>query len=280
MDDATISNRLIGEIVDVLVDAVITIDPGNNILFANRAAGRMFGYENEELVGMSLLDLIPDRFKAIHQSGMERYLASGGVRHGSDYVRVLGLRRDGREMPLSLSMTLSKGTNRTLVTGVLRDLEELERARAQLDEKVKELERLNAQLAAQAECDPMTGALNRRALQRLSVDLWSSGLAGQVGIAVAVCDIDFFKAYNDHYGHLGGDRCLIAVAQALRQVAAAAGAYLVRFGGEEFVALFPGVPEDSCTALASRLRTAVESLQLDHEASRVNRPGFRGGSTL
>lgn len=87
----------------------------------------------------------------------------------------------------------------------------------------------------------------------------------------ALCDIDFFKLYNDHYGHLAGDRILVRVASALKD-GCRKGDALYRYGGEEFLVILPGQKLESATLVADRLRKDVEALKIPHEAK--NPPGL------
>jgi len=77
-------------------------------------------------------------------------------------------------------------------------------------------------------------------------------------------DVDRFKAFNDHYGHVAGDRCLQSVALALSTATGRAGDVVARYGGEEFAVLLPGAGEDQAWAVAERLREAVRALGIEH----------------
>src|SRR6185437_7516883 len=127
-----------------------------------------------------------------------------------------------------------------LLEGRLRRLLERERsALASLADREAELARLNAQLMEDSRRDPLTGMRNRRALSE-DMPLVEAGHNEQeVPFAVALCDIDHFKAYNDEMGHLAGDQALRAVANTMRGVLRAQDmAY--RFGGEELLIVLPG----------------------------------------
>ena len=112
--------------------------------------------------------------------------------------------------------------------------------------------------------DGLTGIPNRRHLEGFLDLLWSQALRLSGPIAVILMDLDHFKAFNDHYGHLAGDDCLRQVAHALKAMLHRPGDMLARFGGEEFVALLPNTPPAGAQALAERMRQGVEELALEH----------------
>lgn len=88
-------------------------------------------------------------------------------------------------------------------------------------------------------------------------------------LAIVIADIDAFKAYNDTLGHPEGDKCLVAVANVIRNVASRAGDFAARYGGEEFIVLIPGLDREAATAYAEMLRRACESGAIPHPASPV-----------
>jgi two-component system, cell cycle response regulator len=130
----------------------------------------------------------------------------------------------------------------------------------------KELERLNSTLFEQSREDPLTHLGNRLRLNEdLDVLQARTRRYGHT-YSVALCDVDAFKAYNDHYGHLAGDEVLKRVAETIaRQRRSGDTAY--RYGGEEFLVILPEQTLQAATAAADRLRKAVEELRIPHEAN-------------
>jgi len=89
-------------------------------------------------------------------------------------------------------------------------------------------------------------------------------------LTIMLIDVDFFKAYNDHYGHTQGDLCLKAVASCLNDTITRNTDFCARFGGEEFVAILPNTDEKGAQVKAQAVREAVEQLQIKHEKSVVS----------
>jgi diguanylate cyclase (GGDEF)-like protein len=117
-----------------------------------------------------------------------------------------------------------------------------------------------------AQQDPLTGLGNRRRLDSLLDTAVSAARRSAAPLAVLMIDVDHFKAYNDHYGHLAGDACLRAIAQALRGGLIRRGDEVLRYGGEEFAVILQATREAEAMAVAERLRMAVRAMDLPHAA--------------
>ncbi|NDW03914.1 putative bifunctional diguanylate cyclase/phosphodiesterase [Jiella pacifica] len=142
----------------------------------------------------------------------------------------------------------------------------LNATRAQLNEMADREKGL--QLARIANTDHLTGLKNRRAAVQEYDSFRERWLRDGKAIGVLLVDVDHFKAYNDHYGHQSGDRCLIDVGHALQAAAAKAGGILGRYGGEEFLAFTHVSDTDELYQFAESLRKAVEALALPHSQRR------------
>lgn len=116
--------------------------------------------------------------------------------------------------------------------------------------------------------DPLTGVANRRAIDARLRELWNGWVKSEKKFAVFLIDVDFFKKYNDYYGHQEGDRCLVRVAQTLQDVMSEYDAVVGRYGGEEFIALAHFHKPRDLEKIADMLRKSVESLCLAHERRR------------
>lgn len=115
--------------------------------------------------------------------------------------------------------------------------------------------------------DALTGLANRRAFDDTLEREWKRAVRHDTPLALIMIDVDYFKSYNDRYGHQAGDSCLQQVAQAMGACIARPGDLLARYGGEEFVALLAGTGEDGAIALAEKLRAAVARAAIRHDGS-------------
>ncbi|CUX58836.1 putative bifunctional diguanylate cyclase/phosphodiesterase [Agrobacterium genomosp. 13] len=116
--------------------------------------------------------------------------------------------------------------------------------------------------------DSLTGLQNRRAIDHHLRLLWDNWSKKEEGFAVLLIDVDFFKKYNDRYGHQEGDRCLVTVGNALQDAIIGHGASIGRYGGEEFIVLAPFRSKQQVGELAETIRHTVEDLSLAHDQRR------------
>lgn len=124
-------------------------------------------------------------------------------------------------------------------------------------------------LRSWAYLDGLTGVYNRRFFdERLTAEIGRAG-RHQSALSIVMIDVDFFKRYNDHYGHQAGDDCLRQVAQTLKHHLLRSGDHLARYGGEEFVCLLPDTDFAGAMQLATSLRKKIMSLHIPHAQSSV-----------
>jgi diguanylate cyclase (GGDEF)-like protein len=122
-------------------------------------------------------------------------------------------------------------------------------------------------LRAMTLTDGLTGVANRRAFdERLGAE-WRRCARAGLPVALLLVDIDHFKAYNDHYGHLAGDACLVQVGAAMRRAAGRAQDLVARYGGEEFAILLPQLDSQGAEGVASRLLAELAQLDILHAVS-------------
>ena len=113
--------------------------------------------------------------------------------------------------------------------------------------------------------DPLTGIPNRRAFENKLTETIDLCRRNQNDVSVLMIDIDYFKAYNDHFGHSAGDECLRLVANELNKTLSRQTDFCGRFGGEEFVCILPNTSADGAKAVAESLRQAIQNLEIHHD---------------
>ena len=136
-------------------------------------------------------------------------------------------------------------------------------------ERQNALQEANKQLAHLSQTDGLTQIANRRFFDEMLTEEWSRTRREQQPISLVLFDLDFFKQYNDQYGHLQGDECLRSISEVIGSVINRPGDLFARFGGEEFVLLLPNTPQEGAMQLANQCRELVESLAISHHKSSV-----------
>jgi diguanylate cyclase (GGDEF)-like protein/PAS domain S-box-containing protein len=149
------------------------------------------------------------------------------------------------------------------LVGFMFDISERKITEEKLISLQKELEVLSFK-------DGLTGVANRRMFDSIMEVEWVNARRNNQPLSLIMIDIDYFKQYNDHYGHIQGDDCLKRVAQGLSLAATRARDFFVRFGGEEFVLGLPETDAKSAKKVAERCRNLIFKEQIPHEKSQVS----------
>lgn len=133
----------------------------------------------------------------------------------------------------------------------------------------KELKNLNKELSDLSEIDGLTGIANRRHFDEFYEIEFKHAIRYKMPICIMMLDIDFFKEYNDHYGHLNGDKIIIKVAEIIKKQTKRSNDLAVRFGGDEFIVLLSDATEEFCLDVAYNIQKELEQLNLVHEFSSI-----------
>ena len=154
---------------------------------------------------------------------------------------------------------------------------ELERINFQLQKEIdyrsaaeNELAKINQKLQTLATIDSLTQLANRYHFENFLAQEWKRMRRERCPIGVILCDIDYFKFYNDNYGHQAGDICLQKVAKGISSQIRRPADLVARYGGEEFVIILPNTVAQGALKVANNIRQAVESLNLGHSYSLIS----------
>lgn len=164
---------------------------------------------------------------------------------------------------------ITKPFNPAIVRARVNTHLELRKARIRLEEQNQELKAKTELLEKLAKIDSLTGISNRRHFDEMLEVEWSRGLRNSSPLSLIVADIDYFKKFNDYYGHVDGDKCLCAVAQCLSSLLQRPTDMMARYGGEEFVAILPVTDVKGAALLAENWRAGVDELFIRHKKSDV-----------
>lgn len=130
-----------------------------------------------------------------------------------------------------------------------------------------ELKRYHDYLEGISYLDGLTGIANRRKFDEYLDITWNFAMREATPISMVLMDIDYFKLFNDHYGHQEGDDCLIQIAQTLAGVATRKTDLVARYGGEEFVCILPNTEMEDAKQVAEKFRRSIMEIQIPHEYS-------------
>lgn len=188
--------------------------------------------------------------------------SKAGVDHEADYR---ALTKDNGYVWIRDVVHVVRNENSEVdsLIGFMFDISERKKTEEKLISLQKELEALSFK-------DGLTGIANRRMFDSSLDTEWASAHRSNQPLSLIVLDIDFFKQYNDLYGHIQGDKCLTNIAQTLSLAAVRPRDIAARFGGEEFVLLLPETDETAALKVAERCHRLIEKLKIPHEKSTVN----------
>ena len=175
---------------------------------------------------------------------------------------------DSMEQKEIITAKLSE-MNTNLDKIVLHRTEALVEANEKIEHQKHELEKANRRLKKLSLKDPLTKLWNKRKYDETINSEWNRCLRHQRPISLIIIDIDYFKEYNDYYGHLAGDRCLTRVGQTIKNSLPRPTYMAARYGGEEFIVILPETEKEEAVRIADMLRRKIEALHICHEKSPV-----------
>ncbi len=228
------------------------------------------GPQIESLLGWppSTWASVEDWAARMHPDDRERVVnfcvaqSQAGTDHEADYR---ALTRDGGYVWIRDVVHVVRNDNGDVdsLVGFMFDISERKKTEEELATLQKELEELSFK-------DGLTGVANRRMFDSILDLEWTRARRNNQSLALIMFDIDYFKQYNDRYGHVQGDDCLKRVAQTLGSAATRSRDFLARFGGEEFVLVLPETDEKAAIKIAERCRHLIFKEQIAHETSPVS----------
>ncbi len=169
--------------------------------------------------------------------------------------------------PFSVSELLARVRS---AANLKRQLDQCKVREQELMHVTQQLKRLNEELQRLSILDELTGIANRRFFNLLLTQEWGRAARAVLPLSMILIDIDYFKNYNDFYGHPQGDKCLQKVAGTLNAMTRRPGDCVARYGGEEFVVLLAHTALRGAVQVGETLRKSIEELRLDHACSPVH----------
>ena len=260
-------------IIDFLPDATFVIDKDKKVIAWNKAIEEMTGLKKEDILGKG------DNIYSVPFYGKKRFMLA-------DYV-FLDDKEKYSELKNRYSLVEKKGNTifaESFIPAIFKGkgayvwftaspLFDCDGSLMGAIESIRDItERKQAEdkLKALSTLDGLTGVANRRYFEEYLETEWTSSLQTGKPLSLIMCDIDYFKGYNDTYGHLEGDECLRKVAGSLNKTVKGTRYLLARFGGEEFVVILPETGLDDAVIVAELLRSNIEALKIEHKKSQIS----------
>ena len=254
------AHRYLQEAIDTLPTGLAIYDAQDRLVVFNQAAADLYPYRaGVDLIGHTYETLVRRALAAGHifdalgreDEWLRQRMATRGQMDGPQLCQT----SDGRWMQFHEIRTPSGllVMERNEVTSLM--------------EKNMALVQSNEKLAHLSTTDPLTGLANRRMFDQCLHAEWQRSARNQLSLSLLMVDIDHFKRYNDHYGHLAGDACLRQIASILFDCSQRTGEVVARYGGEEFSLLLPGTSSEEAQSIAQRCMDELERAQIPHADS-------------
>lgn len=241
-------------VLDALPNPVLVKDAETRYVWVNAAFERLFDVRTDDLVGRLDTEVFQYRQAAQCNGGDLRVLESGEVDEASEAVVDPQL---GERETITRKSRIEVGGQYYLI-GVMHDITEVTEQNRKLAQIGSVLEQQATELQRLASTDPLTGALNRRAMHE-QLDALT---AGESELGVIAIDLDHFKTINDTAGHAAGDRVLTEVVERVRREIRPTD-LVARLGGEEFLVIVPELDAASTVGIAERIRAAIDHQEID-----------------
>jgi diguanylate cyclase (GGDEF)-like protein/PAS domain S-box-containing protein len=231
-------------------DMVMRIGLDERLLYVSPSCARVLGWADDQLTGTPALAGI----NAEDLPRVQRVVAAlkkGEIEETRIIYRTRHRQKNEIWLETALRATRDPATGRIDgVVAISRDMTE----HKDLEEK----------LATLASLDGLTGLANRRHFDETLRDEWARASRDGTPLSLMMMDVDYFKRYNDQYGHQAGDECLVSIAKVIAGQAQRPADLAARYGGEEFVMLLPGTDAAGCEQVGERIRQALQDLQIPH----------------
>ena len=275
-----IGNVYFESLFNKVPEAIALCDNQGFVIKINAEFRQMFGYTQAEAYGRPIDDLVASESLRLDAVTLTRATAQGRM-FSTESVRQ---RKDGTQLHVSIiGASILVHGKQVAVYGIYRNISDRKAAEqallesqreamatyVALQQRTRQLEEANALLEKLSNLDGLTAIPNRRYFETIFQTEWRRACRDQAWISLIMVDVDFFKSYNDHHGHLAGDECLKQIAQALSE-RNRAGDMVARYGGEEFVALLTSNTQAGALRAAERMRLRIKELQLAHGHSSVS----------
>ena len=254
------ADQRLREAIDAMPSGFAIYDQNHTLIACNKQAPHMFYHlQGDNPIGKTLEDLL--------RQALDRGWIPDAVGREEQWLAMHLARRGKLHTPELRNIGAGRWVRHLETRTPSGDLVLLRLDVTELVEKSLALERANVQLAHLSTTDGLTGIANRRQFDQTLLNEWQRSARSQQPLSLLMVDIDYFKRYNDRYGHLAGDECLRRVARILESCVMRSGELVARYGGEEFALLLPGTDVNEANVVARRLTEEMAKARIIHDDS-------------
>jgi len=256
--------KYLEEIYQYAPIGIFHVDMNGQLVDANSEFAWMLGYESKEMLVNQITDFATQIFFDMNRA--EEFMVK---LFETDKVAKFRCRLKRRGTSSYLwSLCFAKSTfddsgKKNGFSGYAVDIRETIKAE-------NDFKRANRKLKQLSVLDALTQIFNRRKFDRSLGKEWKRHVRSKEELSIILCDIDYFKKYNDTYGHQAGDDCLIRVAKTIENSVHRSTDLAARYGGEEFAVILPGTGCKGAECVAENIRVAIQNLEIEHQSSEVS----------
>lgn len=254
-NEAKANEEFISTLMDTIPNPVFYKDGEKKYRGCNSAFENMVGIDREYIYGKKCDEVFPkDIANLTEYKDIELIKNHKKIEYE---IRVKNKKNEIRDLRVNKAPYFNGKGELKGIVGVITDITDLK----QMQEILKELS-VN---------DELTGVYNKRGIREMGNKSFRDAKREEKVISIIMIDIDYFKKYNDYYGHQAGDRCLIAVADTIKESCKRPCDIVGRYGGEEFIVILPGTDCEGTVIVADRIRENIFNLNIPHEESETER---------
>ena len=234
-------------IVDNALEGIMVMQEGH-VTFGNPKLLEITEYSLDELRSTVVTDFVhPDDRAMVHDRYTRRLSGENVIPEYSFRM----ITKSGKTKWIYIKVARVEWDGKPATLSFMSDITD----KKALEDELKQLSQIDA----------LTGIANRRVFETKLENEWRRAMRHHTPLSILMIDIDYFKAYNDYYGHPAGDDCLRTIAGLLAQMVDRPGDLIARYGGEEFVVILPDTDLPGAAMMAENMRSKIESLKIQHK---------------
>ncbi|MDN3640280.1 diguanylate cyclase [Simiduia curdlanivorans] len=237
-------------VLNHVTEAILMVNASGVIEMINPAGAQLIGAPREALIGQTWTRHLSRPYKAEYEALFADWRKSKESQLNHGPKEVLFKRMDGEFIECDLSWSCLPG-EKPMFIGIIHNL-------TTHKAEYRELRRL-------ARTDSLTGLANRRAFDEVLQRNWTDAVNHNLPLSVIIIDVDYFKHFNDQYGHIQGDYCLRKIAEVIEQALPSRRCLAARYGGEEFAAILPGCTAEMAATIARQIQKRVKQLNFSDQ---------------